>query len=120
MIWLAAGLLFWGLYPRSHEKWRGASQTPPQAQDLVSSGAGIEKTLQWGRDPFVLSEPAVVSGTNRLTGIIFDEIRLDQSYAIIDQQLVKAGDSVNGARVVQINKNSVIVEINGEQEELFL
>ncbi|MBI1976402.1 MAG: hypothetical protein HYS56_02720 [Candidatus Omnitrophica bacterium] len=120
-IWFLAVLLFWGLFPKREGKWGGAPQNPPQSQSLASSPSpDAEKALRWGRDPFVMAEPAVISGTNRLTGIIFDENRVDQSYAIIDQQLVKAGDNINGARVVQINRDSVIIEINGEQEELLL
>ncbi len=120
-VWLLAVLLFWGLFPKRDGKWGGAPQDSSQAQGpAFSPDPDAEKTLRWGRDPFVMAEPAVISGTNRLTGIIFDENRVDQSYAIIDQQLVKAGDNINGARVVQINRNSVIIEINGEQEELLL
>ena len=97
----------------------GQDLKPESAADLVEENAGTA-ALEWGRDPFVLEERALSSGENRLTGIVFDENQQEQSYAIIDGQLVKAGDEINGWKVLKIGKNSVDIENDGRKEELFL
>lgn len=79
-----------------------------------------ERVLEWVRDPFVFGDGALESGGIRITGIIFDESDVEHSYAIIEGQLIRIGEQINGAKLVKVNKKSVVIEVNGGQEELFL
>ncbi|MDP2943700.1 MAG: general secretion pathway protein GspB [Candidatus Omnitrophota bacterium] len=45
-----------------------------------------------------------------LNGIFFDET---QPYALINNQIVKRGDMIEGAKVVQILSNEVVLEFEG-------
>ena len=45
-----------------------------------------------------------------LSGIFFDET---QPYALINNQIVKRGDTIDGAKVVQILSNEVVLEFEG-------
>jgi len=51
----------------------------------------------------------------QLTGIVFSELN---PAAIIARKIVRRGDTVAGATVLEITKNSVIVEINGKKATL--
>lgn len=104
------------------------SQPPAPQQQTVAKKAEmpipIEKyrDLDWGRDPFRRNaSPAVVSESNTpgwiLNGILYDET--DPS-AIIDGKLVKVGTEINGARVLNIRKKAVTLDINGSSVELTL
>lgn len=114
------------LFPGKRENTAETAGAVP-AQNLESGNTTVPEKesmktalLEWRRDPFVLEERTLPSGGNRLTGIIFDENQQEQSYAIIDEQLVKVGDQVNGWKVLKIGKNSVGIENDGRKEELFL
>lgn len=107
----------------------GASlEPPPPPQHPVARKAEmpipIEKyrVLEWGRDPFRKNvSPAVTSESLTpgwiLNGILYDET--DPS-AIIDGKLVKVGADINGARVINIQKKVVTLNINGSLVELTL
>ncbi len=83
------------------------------------------------RDPFVqVSVPVVETQTTSsgkkpgiaLTGIIWDE---DDPIAIITDSrnkshIVRTGDELNGARIIAIHTRSIIIEVNGKQQELVL
>ena len=110
---------------KKKEPAKAASEAPAQDLGLGNRAVSVKENgkatlLEWRRDPFVLEERSLPSGGSRLTGIIFDENQQAQSYAIIDEQLVKVGDQVNGWKVLKINKNSVDIESDGRKEELFL
>ncbi|MEP0827289.1 MAG: hypothetical protein HRF51_02105 [bacterium] len=96
----------------------------PTAVKKAEMPIPIEKyrDLEWGRDPFRRNAPpAVVSENNApgwtLNGILYDET--DPS-AIIDGKLVKVGAEINGARVLNIRKKAVTLDINGSSVELTL
>jgi len=75
--------------------------------------------LGWGRDPFAGSPAATKeipvpekrSQQWRLGGILIGN---GAPTAVINGKIVSAGDIVDGARVKEIMKDSVILEINGE------
>lgn len=52
----------------------------------------------------------------RLEGIVFDPG--EESYAILDGQLVREGEEVGGVRVLEIGPDSVTVLSDGEPQEL--
>lgn len=110
---------------KKRETEKAASKAPIQDLGAGNTAVSMKKSakaplLEWRRDPFVLEERVLPWGGNRLTGIIFDENQQEQFYAIIDEQLVKVGDQVNGSKVLKIHKNSVDIENDGRKEELFL
>lgn len=120
--------VIWGIYNLTGEKQNNQAAIPnqPQKAPLVRSNqlAGpidIEKQskLEWGSDPFFRNpgtsseSPATVVPPNWvLGGILYDR---DNPSAIINHTIVRGGDFINGARVVQIDKSSVRLEKNGLQ-----
>lgn len=75
----------------------------------------------WGRDPFSLAATSIGDiGLESLilNGIMWDE---DNPYAIINTDVVKVGDTLgSGIIVVEITKNSVILEQDGDRHTLSL
>lgn len=88
----------------------------------------------WGRDPFTSAELDMVTIESvaegevpepqaeakksfTLTGILK---RGDRSIAILDRQLVRVGDVIEGVEVLQIENEKVILKQDGEELELRL
>jgi len=76
------------------------------------------------KDPFAPPKINVVEDTGadvlsviRLEGIIWDE---DSPIAVINGKVVGVSDEVNGAKIIQIKQNEVILEINGQRTPLKL
>lgn len=103
-----------------------------KASDTVISSLSVpisfeEKEIEesaikegWGRDPFLFgASTATGFGIEGfiLNGIVWDK---DNPYAIINNDVVKIGDKIGDIAVVEINKESVIVEEDGEQHTLEL
>jgi type II secretory pathway component PulC len=85
----------------------------------------IEKyaALEWGPDPFrrggtetVIQDSPTVTGWN-LGGILYDD---NSPAAIINSRIVRIGESIDGARVMHINKNRVTLEKDGAEFSLTL
>lgn len=73
---------------------------------------------KWGRDPFIFGETKTAeTGGLSLNGILWDEIAPS---AIINNTVVKIGDEVDGNRVVDIQKERVILSKEGSTYELNL
>ena len=75
----------------------------------------------WGRDPFALSRSSgaveeVVSEFT-LSGIVWDE---SMPVAIINQKLMKTGDSVGSCQVKEIRRNSVSIACSDRTFDLQL
>lgn len=73
----------------------------------------------WGRDPFAIGEtrlpqgpkPAVEFSGFKISGVVWGP----QGYrALINDQVVRPGDLVDGARIVRITAEGVELEKNGE------
>jgi len=71
--------------------------------------------LEWGRDPFYrqtvkktarIDEPEPIPGWE-LGGILWNE---NNPSAVINKKIVRHGDIINGARVVQIHKDIVTLK----------
>ncbi|MBI5166123.1 MAG: hypothetical protein HY998_00090 [candidate division NC10 bacterium] len=80
----------------------------------------------WGRDPFsieggrlkaVKGEPGKAPLNLKLTGIVWDQ---GKTHAVINDYVVKVGDEIGGARVVAIQKDSVLLIKDGVQHTLRL
>jgi hypothetical protein len=76
------------------------------------------------KDPFgppkidsVESDGEDVLAGIRLEGIIWDE---DSPIAIINGKVVGVTDEINGAKIIQIKQNEVVLEVNGEKMPLKL
>lgn len=76
----------------------------------------------WGKNPFSVSKAAIVppagSGPGiRLGGIIYDA---NEVCALINDELVCKGDSVDGKKVVEIQRDRVILNDGSKDIELRL
>lgn len=74
----------------------------------------------WGRDPFLLrTSSMVISGLEGLilNGIVWDN---ENPYAIINDDVMKIGDEIGTMTIVEITKNSVVFEQDGERQTLSL
>jgi len=52
-----------------------------------------------------------------LNGIVSD---MENPYAIINNEVIKLGDTVNGMTVIEINEKSVVLEQDGQKHTLEL
>jgi hypothetical protein len=65
------------------------------------------QALRWGRDPFARpTKGEAMAGTLSLTSILYNPA---SAVAVINGQVVRAGDDVDGRRVVSIGPDHVIV-----------
>jgi len=87
---------------------------------MVAYEAGSENNIKWGRDPFLL-DAFNVQGQGMedlaLNGIAADK---ENPYAIINNDVVKLGDKVNGMTVIEINEKNVVLDENGQRHTLEL
>ncbi len=70
-----------------------------------------------GRDPFSLGEESASLADLSLIGILWDE---SYPQAIINGEIVKAGDNVNNNKVLEIKKDRVILSDGKKKVELKL
>lgn len=91
-----------------------------EAANMTASGVESGNDVKWGRDPFLLDASSVKErGMEDLeiNGIISDK---QSPYAIINNDVVKLGDQVNGMTVIEINENNVVLEQDGQKHTLEL
>ena len=72
--------------------------------------------LVWGRDPFTRSALGQISGL-ALSGILWDP---SQPIAIINGQMLRVGEEIDGFRVVQIEQDHVGLSDGGQTFSLTL
>ncbi|MBN3039103.1 MAG: hypothetical protein JW869_06810 [Candidatus Omnitrophica bacterium] len=73
---------------------------------------------EWGRNPFVWpSEEAEARVQLNLSGVIWDE---ESPYALINGEVVHAGDEIGGMKVERIEENRVILSDGVSQEVLVI
>lgn len=95
----------------------------PAAAPAATSGRRLAPPplpdTPWGRDPFVIGEnrlphrpkTAVEFSGFKVSGVVWGP----QGYrALVNDRVVRAGDQVDGARVVQITSEGVELEKDGE------
>ena len=126
IIFVAA--IIWGVYNfmggkpvKPTDTSRPISKLESARTDTKNKSIDIEKysSLEWGRDPFYYGPGQAKRFTAKtsqpvwkLGGILYDN---DSPSAIINKIIVRDGDIINGARVVQIEKESVILDKDGLQ-----
>lgn len=74
----------------------------------------------WGRDPFFLgtvSRDDIELDGMVLNGIVWDEAN---PYAIVNSEVVKVGDKLGNMKIVEITKDSVVLEQDGNRHTLTL
>jgi hypothetical protein len=131
MVYLALIVaVIWGWYNLSGPV-KPPRVTAPKTIEPISSAVstGSSKTsiditslqkLPWGEDPF---RPATVRRSVEsepiwtVTGIVFNEV---SPLAYVNKTPVQAGDTVDDATVVKIEKRSVTLNYKGTQFEIFL
>lgn len=90
------------------------------SESFLREAVTKEREREWGRDPFILGSKKMGVKIGfpldlRVTGIIFDKDRPEATYAIINKVVVRIGDEIAGAKVVDIQKGSVSLKKNGEE-----
>nr|MBN2277694.1 hypothetical protein [candidate division Zixibacteria bacterium] len=124
----------WGIYNFTGKNSRDLKQepvSPPVRAEIARStpparAIDIEKyeSLPWGQDPFLQpgdvdrpDEVAAESPRWVLGGILYSR---DNPSAVINNRIVRTGDSVNGAIIVDIMEKSVALDKDGLQFKLTL
>ncbi|MBI3621376.1 MAG: hypothetical protein HY208_04235 [Nitrospirae bacterium] len=112
---IVIGVIVWAVWvaPASSADATGASETASRAR--LSAGLS-EINLQaleqleaprWGRDPFAQpTKEEVMAGTLSLTAILYHQ---SSAVAVLNGQVVRVGDEVDGRQVVAIDRDHVMV-----------
>ncbi len=120
--------IIWGIYnflPKNKQSSSDSSSTAsPTTMPSVSQMPAVEKSIDvaemkrksWGNDPFRAIDKS--SGNSetvekprwKLSGIVYNSIK---PLAIINGKSVAVGDKLGSASIVEIKKESVIVEHSG-------
>jgi hypothetical protein len=80
------------------------------------SGPGKSSFPSWGRDPFAVgSVPVQATGELSLSGIIWDA---KKPVCLIDGKMLKVGDEISGAKVIEINNDTVLLKVGDELRTL--
>jgi type II secretory pathway component PulC len=126
VIWGAYNLL-WTKEKTPVEQPVVASQTvvPVESPRLIPGDPDLQqiKEADWGTDPFkseIKREAKPADNSKKelkliLSGILFNE---RSPMAVINKRTVRSGDVIGDARVVTIDRKSVLMEQNGKQFRL--
>lgn len=87
-------------------------------QEIPPKAINIEKysSLAWGQDPFYrpkigpTQKAPARHPTWVLNGILYDEVKPS---AIINKKIVSVGDSVEAAKILEITKSKVVLQVDG-------
>ncbi len=103
----------------------GPSESRPSQVIQSSKLIDIEKysAMTWGRDPFVRDHVEIVDSakaaapTWTLGGILYDDL---SPAAIINGRVMRTGESIEGAKILKIDRNKVTLENSGGRFSLNL
>ena len=118
----------WGAY----NLLRSPSQkpiAPPETIQPVSTEASSASNTplfdtsevaaaDWGHDPFRMKSAPSTSAKSKgwtVTGIVFNS---SSPVAYVNRQMVREGDTVDKAKVISINRKSVVLEYRGDRIEI--
>ena len=106
-------------------KTKFAPVLTPQGERISLTDSTGTMESSWGQDPFTgksIRGDFGKSSSFQLTGIIYNRNRPRESYAIIDNLVIKAGDVVGGSdmRVLEIGENEVILTDGSKRLKLTL
>jgi len=105
------------------------SDKPTASSRKIVSAHPIKKiniaeyeALKWGRDPFVRATAEIETGSGSntsprwvLSGILYSDTNPS---AVINKKVVRSGETVDGATVVEIDRQQVILDKDGLQFNL--
>lgn len=93
-------------------------------REAVSSElASYQESLAWKRDPFVLGGSGEGRGPTlqlKVSGIIFDDIHPEATYAILNEEVVRIGDDFHGIKVIDIQPDTVRLKKFDQELILYL
>lgn len=90
----------------------GTSLTEMASADLPSAATGASRSAQFGIEAMpILPSSAAGMGNLDLSGIVYSK---DASYCILNGQILKPGESLQGIKLEQISEDSVTLSMNGE------
>jgi len=110
--------------PKNSGRESNMAQVSPAASSIILPVASVDRrvsTAIWDRDPFYPESPFINSGAG-IAGVILNGIVWDvkNSYAIINNDVIKLGDKVNDMTVIEINEKNVVLDENGQRHTLEL
>lgn len=82
----------------------------PESSEIPSDELSKKSALTWKRDPFLLGlgeEGSVPTLQLKVSGIIYDEERPEATYAIINGEVFRIGDTIQGIKVIDIQPDFV-------------
>jgi len=97
--------------------------TPSPNSSSGTSGTEAKEALTWKRDPFLLGigkEGELPTLQLKVSGIIYDETRPEATYAIINEEVVRIGDSLHGIKVTDIQPDYVRLKKFNQEVLLYL
>ena len=91
----------------------------PFRQAVYNTGltATENRKAQFGVEEMAMARPipmAALSPSFNLSGIVFS-LKGDDSYCIINNQVLKKGDKIAGAKLIKVTPEEAVLEYNGRQ-----
>ena len=100
----------------AQSKGAGTAVTAPANRPAAVTEPGKSSFPSWGRDPFAVgSVPVQATGDLSLSGIFWDA---KMPVCLIDGKMLKVGDEISGAKVLEINKDTVLLKVGDELRTL--
>jgi hypothetical protein len=94
----------------------GAAVSASENRPAAVPGPGKSSFPSWGRDPFAVgSVPVQATGDLSLSGIFWDA---KKPVCLIDGKMLKVGDEISGAKVLEITKDTVLLKVGDELRTL--
>lgn len=135
LVLLAVGAFFW-LYP--HLKRKGIVKEavtrgyevieinePNYAEDFFETQRRLEgkrSKLVWVRNPFILPQKETQTVESDVRELVLSGIAVDEvgRIAIVNDRIVREGDTISGVKIIEIKEDSIIVEKEGKSYTLRL
>jgi len=97
---------------------KAAEPEAPAPDNVSAMATAPAQPESWGSDPFVRDWMLV----NELANLSLKAITLggEQSYALINDQILQEGDQISGKRIVRIESDKVTLEQGGRTFTLLL
>lgn len=106
-------------YPASESAILAASEA---GSEVTNNERRTTNDEHWGRDPFILDTSNINIKEQSVDDLVLNGIvsGKENPYAIINNDVVKLGDKVDGMAVIEINENNVVLDENGQRHTLEL
>jgi len=94
----------------------GTAVTAAVNKPAEAPAPGKSSFPSWGRDPFAVgSVPVQATGDLSLSGIFWDA---KKPVCLIDGKMLRVGDEISGAKVLEINRDTVLLKVGDELRTL--